>query len=113
MAKRPPEIPYARGLSLIPYPYQLPFPKQYHFFSSNKNDTKKDTITVSIDEVKSRTALALHKIGRDEGNAALQAKIMTAAEVCDNNQGINKDLSTRHHGTHSQFPKTQCRTGDR
>jgi len=84
------KIAYARGLSSIHYPYQLPLAKQYRFFSSNEDDAKKDTITVSIDEAKSKTALALQKIGWDEEDAALQAEIMTAAELCGNNQGLVK-----------------------
>jgi len=36
------------------------------------------------------TAAALRKIGWDEEDAALQAEIMTAAEVCGNNQGLVK-----------------------
>lgn len=36
------------------------------------------------------TARALQMIGWDEHDAALQAKIMTAAELCGNNQGLVK-----------------------
>jgi LDH2 family malate/lactate/ureidoglycolate dehydrogenase len=45
---------------------------------------------VSIDEARSTTARALQKIGWDEQDAALQAEIMTAAELCGNNQGLVK-----------------------
>lgn len=47
-------------------------------------------VTVSIDEARDTTARALRKIGWDEQDAALQAEIMTAAELCGNNQGLVK-----------------------
>lgn len=47
-------------------------------------------VTVSIEEAQSTTALALKKIGWDDEDAALQAEIMTAAELCGNNQGLVK-----------------------
>jgi LDH2 family malate/lactate/ureidoglycolate dehydrogenase len=47
-------------------------------------------INVSIDEAQSMTALALKKIGWDDDDANLQAEIMTAAELCGNNQGLVK-----------------------
>ena len=47
-------------------------------------------ITVSIDEALSKTTQALQKIGWDEGDASLQAEIMTSAELCGNNQGLVK-----------------------
>jgi len=49
-----------------------------------------EAVTVSIDEAKVATAKALMKIGWDEADATLQAEIMTAAEVCGNNQGLVK-----------------------
>ena len=48
------------------------------------------TVTVSIDEARSKTADALRMVGWDEEDAALQAEIMTAAELCGNNQGLVK-----------------------
>jgi len=48
------------------------------------------TVTVKIAEAQSRTAAALRKVGWDEEDAALQAEIMTAAELCGNNQGLVK-----------------------
>ena len=48
------------------------------------------TVTVSIEEAQSTTARALEKIGWDASDAALQAEIMTAAELCGNNQGLVK-----------------------
>jgi LDH2 family malate/lactate/ureidoglycolate dehydrogenase len=47
-------------------------------------------VTVSIEEAQSKTALALKKIGWDDDDASLQAEIMTAAELCGNNQGLVK-----------------------
>ena len=49
-----------------------------------------DVVTVTIAEAESKTATALRKIGWDEEDATLQAKIMTAAELCGNNQGLVK-----------------------
>lgn len=45
---------------------------------------------VPIEEARSKTAAALRMIGWDEEDAALQAEIMTAAELCGNNQGLVK-----------------------
>ena len=42
--------------------------------------TAADTVTVTIQEARSKTAAALQKIGWDDEDAALQAEIMTAAE---------------------------------
>ena len=47
-------------------------------------------VHLSIDEARDTTALALEKIGWDHADAALQAEIMTAAELCGNNQGLVK-----------------------
>jgi LDH2 family malate/lactate/ureidoglycolate dehydrogenase len=47
-------------------------------------------VTVSIEEARSMTATALEQIGWDHQDAALQAEIMTAAELCGNNQGLVK-----------------------
>jgi ureidoglycolate dehydrogenase (NAD+) len=47
-------------------------------------------VYVSIDEAQETTAQALRKIGWDDEDAALQAEIMTAAELCGNNQGLVK-----------------------
>jgi Malate/L-lactate dehydrogenase len=55
--------------------------------SPPRND---DVIYVSIDEARNTTAAALRRIGWDETDAALQAEIMTAAELCGNNQGLVK-----------------------
>jgi hypothetical protein len=49
-----------------------------------------DTVTVSIEEAQSTTAKALEQIGWDSEDAALQAEIMTSAELCGNNQGLVK-----------------------
>uniref|UniRef100_A0A7S0JH47 Malate dehydrogenase n=1 Tax=Calcidiscus leptoporus TaxID=127549 RepID=A0A7S0JH47_9EUKA len=49
-----------------------------------------EIVEVSIDEARATTAAALRKIGWDEQDAALQAEIMTAAELCGNNQGLVK-----------------------
>ena len=49
-----------------------------------------DTVMVSIKEAESTTAAALKKIGWDDQDAGLQAEIMTAAELCGNNQGLVK-----------------------
>lgn len=45
-------------------------------------------VHVSIDEARGTTAKALEKLGWDAEDAALQAEIMTAAELCGNNQGL-------------------------
>jgi LDH2 family malate/lactate/ureidoglycolate dehydrogenase len=47
-------------------------------------------VHVSIQEAQQTTAKALQQIGWDEQDAALQAEIMTAAELCGNNQGLVK-----------------------
>jgi LDH2 family malate/lactate/ureidoglycolate dehydrogenase len=47
-------------------------------------------VHVSIDEAERMTADALRAIGWDADDAALQAEIMTAAELCGNNQGLVK-----------------------
>lgn len=47
-------------------------------------------VTVSIEEARSKTKQALNKIGWDDEDASLQAEIMTAAELCGNNQGLVK-----------------------
>lgn len=49
-----------------------------------------ESVTVTISEAEAMTAAALRKIGWDEEDAGLQAKIMTAAELCGNNQGLVK-----------------------
>jgi LDH2 family malate/lactate/ureidoglycolate dehydrogenase len=48
------------------------------------------TVTVSIEEAQSKTAAALRMVGWDDEDARLQAEIMTAAELCGNNQGLVK-----------------------
>jgi LDH2 family malate/lactate/ureidoglycolate dehydrogenase len=52
--------------------------------------TAAETVTVSIDEARNTTAKALKMIGWDDEDANLQAEIMTAAELCGNNQGLVK-----------------------
>lgn len=47
-------------------------------------------VTVSIEEARSTTKAALKQIGWDDEDASLQAEIMTAAELCGNNQGLVK-----------------------
>jgi LDH2 family malate/lactate/ureidoglycolate dehydrogenase len=47
-------------------------------------------VHVPIDEARDTTAKALQMIGWDHEDAALQAEIMTAAELCGNNQGLVK-----------------------
>lgn len=47
-------------------------------------------VHVTIEEARDTTAQALRQIGWDEPDAALQAEIMTAAELCGNNQGLVK-----------------------
>ena len=65
------------------------FSKQnIHSFSSKSNND--DEVMVSIEEAKTTTTKALQKIGWDEHDATLQAEIMTAAELCGNNQGLVK-----------------------
>jgi len=45
---------------------------------------------VSIADAQAKTAQALKMVGWDDEDAALQAEIMTAAELCGNNQGLVK-----------------------
>ena len=52
--------------------------------------TAPDVVVVSIEDAKAKTAAALRMIGWDEEDAQLQAEIMTAAELCGNNQGLVK-----------------------
>jgi len=47
-------------------------------------------VQVPIAQARETTAAALRQIGWDEQDAALQAEIMTAAELCGNNQGLVK-----------------------
>ena len=49
-----------------------------------------DVVTVSVAEARATTAKALSKIGWSDDDANLQAEIMTAAELCGNNQGLVK-----------------------
>lgn len=53
-------------------------------------------VTVSIEEARSKTKQALKKIGWDDEDASLQAEIMTAAELCGNNQGLVKMYQPSH-----------------
>jgi L-2-hydroxycarboxylate dehydrogenase (NAD+) len=68
--------------------FEIPLSYRRSFSTSDNNND--DVVMVSIDEARSTTALALQKIGWDEQDAALQADIMTAAELCGNNQGLVK-----------------------
>jgi len=52
--------------------------------------TASDVVTVSIAEAREKTAQALKMVGWDDADAALQAEIMTAAELCGNNQCLVK-----------------------
>ena len=52
--------------------------------------TAAENITVTITEAREKTAAALRQVGWDAEDAALQAEIMTAAELCGNNQGLVK-----------------------
>jgi len=49
-------------------------------------------VHVSIEEAKSMTSLALKMIAWDDEDTALQAEIMTAVELCGNNQGLVKQM---------------------
>ena len=57
---------------------------------TDAGETADPPVSVPVDEAKSTTAAALQKIGWDAEDAALQAEIMTAAELCGNNQGLVK-----------------------
>jgi len=48
------------------------------------------TVMVSIQDAQETTAKALQAIGWDAEDAQLQAEVMTAAELCGNNQGLVK-----------------------
>jgi hypothetical protein len=106
--------------------FQNPLSYRRSFSTSDDDNDNDDIVMVSIDEARSTTALALQKIGWDEQDAALQAEIMTAAELCGNNQvrtqsereeqkketnllasnflfsGFGQNVPTRSHGTRSQ-----------
>lgn len=58
--------------------------------SARRLCTTAETVTVSVAEARAKTAAAMKMIGWDEEDAALQAEIMTAAELCGNNQGLVK-----------------------
>jgi LDH2 family malate/lactate/ureidoglycolate dehydrogenase len=58
--------------------------------SSFSSQASAGVVQVPIDEARSVTAKALKMIGWDDDDAALQAEIMTAAELCGNNQGLVK-----------------------
>ena len=47
-------------------------------------------MTVTIADAQAKTKQALKMIGWDDEDAGLQAEIMTAAELCGNNQGLVK-----------------------
>ena len=64
-------------------------------FSSDASDDSSAFVTVSIEEARSKATAALRKIGWDEHDAALQADIMTAAELGGNNQGLVKLVNPR------------------
>ena len=49
-----------------------------------------DVVNVSIEDAKEMTTMALKSLGWDDEDASLQAEIMTAAELCGNNQGLVK-----------------------
>jgi LDH2 family malate/lactate/ureidoglycolate dehydrogenase len=58
--------------------------------SQSRRSFSSDYVTVSIEEARSTTMKALQRIGWDEEDASLQAEIMTAAQLCGNNQGLVK-----------------------
>ncbi len=60
---------------------------QFRKFSS---DNQVGMVHVAIDEARTMTAKALKQIGWDDEDANSQAEIMTAAELCGNNQGLVK-----------------------
>lgn len=59
----------------------------HRFFGT---DAHVNVVHVSVQEARETTAKALQMIGWDHEDAALQAEIMTAAELCGNNQGLVK-----------------------
>ena len=67
----------------------FPPPFSRRNFASN-SDSPTGTVTVTIQDAQDTTAKALKAIGWDAEDAALQAEIMTAAELCGNNQGLVK-----------------------
>jgi L-2-hydroxycarboxylate dehydrogenase (NAD+) len=74
---------------------QLPsLPELYlhRTFGSEDKQLKAEVgmVHVTIDEATTMTLQALMKIGWDEEDAATQAEIMVAAELCGNNQGLVK-----------------------
>ena len=62
--------------------FRAPF---FRPFSSDEG-----TVYVTIEEARTMTAKALRMIGWDDEDANIQAEIMTAAELCGNNQGLVK-----------------------
>jgi LDH2 family malate/lactate/ureidoglycolate dehydrogenase len=59
-------------------------------FRKFSSDDQVGMVHVSIDEARTMTAKALKQIGWDDEDANTQAEIMTAAELCGNNQGLVK-----------------------
>jgi LDH2 family malate/lactate/ureidoglycolate dehydrogenase len=60
-------------------------------FSTQSNTSSSTTILqIPIEEARTTTAQALQQIGWNAKDAALQADIMIAAELCGNNQGLVK-----------------------
>lgn len=59
---------------------------------SNDGD---DVVMVPIEKARATTTKALRAIGWDREDATLQAEIMTAAELCGNNQGLVKMYQPR------------------
>ena len=53
------------------------------------SSSSSDVMHVPIDQARQTTAQALENLGWDADDAALQAEIMTAAELCGNNQGAS------------------------
>lgn len=60
------------------------------FRTARRLSTEPGFVTVSVEEARLTTKQALQKIGWDDEDASLQAEIMTAAELCGNNQGLVK-----------------------
>ncbi|KAL7577511.1 hypothetical protein ACA910_015048 [Epithemia clementina (nom. ined.)] len=88
---RPPLSHFSRGSLLVSKQKsrlsdRLLFYRQF----GTSTTASDDDVPVSIEEAKSLTTQALKKIGWDDEDAALQAEIMVAAELCGNNQGLVK-----------------------
>ena len=75
-----------RTFSLRPHLFTL----HRNFVANDPSNVDVGMVHVTIEEATTMTTQALMRIGWDEEDAATQAEIMVAAELCGNNQGLVK-----------------------